>query len=166
MMHRLLILVALAISSALIPSPAHAQSAACGRHAGSPPVHREYAAFSGPWVKHGASLDVSVDGCANLEARTYNWCPPGQRGGRAGPTACDWMDGNLIRGGDWAAFELLVKDGQAASGRVLVATDPARHARPGIVLRLREDGHLGVELDGAERVFCRPWAWETNRCGS
>jgi hypothetical protein len=145
-----------------MPSGAEAQGGACSQYVGSPPINREYVAFSGPWAKHGGSIDITVDGCGILEMRTYEMCRPG----RQGIDPCDWIGNNLIHGGDWASFELNIKDGSAASGRVIVARDPARHVRPGIVLRLRDDGTLGVEWFGAERVFCRTWAWDTNVCGA
>jgi hypothetical protein len=123
------------------------------------PTSREYAAWAGPWAKHGASLDVESLGCGVLSWRTYRWCTPGII------VNCDWMRGNVIQYGG-AAFVLDTRDGPAASGRIILTSNRSMTRDPGIVLRLRGEGLLDVEWDGAVTTFCRTWSWQTEYGGA
>jgi hypothetical protein len=124
------------------------------------PLTNEYAAWAGPWAKHGAALNVRQDGCGALTWRTYQPCQFGLYDG-----ACDPIVNGEIGHGGTALFLLSVRSGAATSGRILArtaATDPPNF---GIVLRLKPDGTMGVEWDGVEWRFCRPWAWMPD-CGA
>jgi hypothetical protein len=139
-----------------VPEPAHAQGGPCW----SQPVDsREYAAWAGPWAKHGMSLTAYPQGCGVLSWRTYRWCPPGVH-----MPGCDWVENGQIQYGATLSFVLNTRDGAAASGRILLAAPPT--AGDGIVLRRYEDALLGVEWDGNESILCRPWDWRTEFCGA
>ncbi len=151
--------VAFAVLTTPVPASAQKQGDPCAPRPFSIP---EYVAWSGPWAKHGASLEIDPRGCGVLNWRIYEWCPPGPRF-----HPCDWMEGNLIRYGGAATFRLDARAGAATSGQVVLSTDPELCARPGIVLALNDDGTLLIEMLGQPfAVFCRPWAWITEVCGA
>ena len=160
-MRNVLLSAMVALAVLVIPADviAQGQDDPCGPR---PVTAREYAAWSGPWAKHGAYLETDPRGCGVLTWRIYEWCPPGPRF-----RPCDWMEGNMIQYGGAAAFRLDARSGAATSGQVVLSNDPALNARPGIVLTLNDDGTLLVEMLGEPfAVFCRTWAWITDRCGA
>jgi hypothetical protein len=144
--------VALALLLAMLmfssPWPAHAQQ--WGRCDSDIALSQEYAAWAGPWAKHGAGLNLREDGCGALSWRTYQPCTLGVYDGVCDPS----VNGEIGHGGK-AVFVLAVIDGGAASGRILARTAQTSPPNFGI----KGDGTMGVEWDGAEWRFCRPWAW-------
>jgi hypothetical protein len=144
---------------AFIPGEVLAQGGPCSMAtAGS----REYMAWSGPWVKHGASLDVYPEGCGVAGWRTYRQCPAGQYDGN-----CDPVQGDTIQYGGYTAFVLNAHAGAATSGQIIASSDSFLMEHPGIIVTLNENGTLLVEWGGGPfAVFCRPWAWMTEWCGA
>ena len=149
------VLVALAVVGT--PAPASAQGGPCALKLGEPPL---YARWSGPWAKHGASLDVYPEGCGILTWRTYEWCRPGQLVG------CDRIHNGVIEPGGFAWFVLDTRHAASASGQTLITPGPQIDEPGGIVFTLNDDGTMTVERHGAAQTFCRPWAWITERCGA
>jgi hypothetical protein len=80
--------------------------------------------------------------------------------------ACDPVVGNTIQHGGYAGFVLNARVGSAASGRIVTGHRQELIDRPGIVLRLEEDGTLTVEWKDEPTSFCRTWAWITMKCGA
>lgn len=150
--------VLVAVLTFLMPESAYAQG--WGRCESDVPLGQDYAAWAGPWAKHGASLNVRQDGCGALSWRTYQPCPFGIYDG-----VCDPIAGNEIGYGGKAVFSLDTRIGPATSGRMLARTAAGTPPNYGIVLRLKGDGTLGVEWDGTEYRFCRMWDWRP-ACGA
>jgi hypothetical protein len=146
----LALLVLLAIAG--VPKEASAQIEA--RCRSDIPLGQEFSAWAGPWANHSAVLNVREDGCGALSWRTYQPCRFGVYDG-----ACDPVVNGEIGHGGKAVFILAVRDGVATSGQILARTATTDPPNFGIVLRLKGDGTMGVEWDGAEWRFCRTWAW-------
>lgn len=147
-----------ALLFSLLPAtPALAQGGPCSR---VDPLGREYAAWSGPWANHRATLDVQPQGCGILTWRAGQWCRPGFVGD------CDSMQGDVIRYGGLAGFTLGVRDGQSTAGRIILISDQQAIRGKDIVLTLNDNGTLTAEWDNEPRTFCRTWAWIPDVCGA
>lgn len=74
--------------------------------------------FVGAWIAHGRGLDISLDGTAFFEARTYTWCGSGVT------SLCDTMKGNMIIGGISVTAQIVSVSGPTARATVTGSTVP------------------------------------------
>lgn len=116
--------------------------------------------FVGSWVRHGASMELSADGTAELRWRMYVWCSA------TVTQPCDEIIDNVIVGGGlgYATFDQV--HGNVASGQVYQSTDQTSLVRGPISFTLQANGTAVLSQSIGSTILCNPNAYNPDVCGA